>query len=390
MPSKRTFAKRLAALAATGLGVGGPIDALTAEPPPDATLAVEPAATGAGASDGEPTDDDETSGRDGAEAGGPQSAVAAGTYDPAAVASNAVDTVVTGRVDPAVLTATGLPSGVGSRLRRLLDRYESVSLAVMRQATGGAALTADGPEGCAVAVGDVDAAALAAELDADPEVTREADDGSGFTRFRARSLGSAVGVAPGELVAAYGPTAAVAAAHRDAGIGGDVDGGSVDGRSVDGGARRRAGTSASYGPLPSLLGGDATVCVDLGPDARDHLRGLLDDAPDELRTAVDASGAVGASLRVTGGESATADADPDEPTVALRYGAVADPRRLDRETAEAVAEAARKGETSLSDASVTRHGRTVIVDGAADGDLFAAHASLFDGTVGDPIEVADA
>ncbi|WP_424015976.1 hypothetical protein ACOZ35_08705 [Halorubrum xinjiangense] len=380
MPSKRTFAKRLAALAATGLGVGGPIEALTAEPPPDATLAVEPAATGAGASGGDPTDDDATSGRDGARSDGPQSAVAAGTYDPAAAASNGVDTVVTGRVDPAVLTATGLPSGVGSRLRRLLDRYESVSLAAMRQATGGAALTADGPEGCAVAVGDVDAAALAAELDADPEVAREADDGSGFTRFRARSLGSAVGVASDELVAAYGPTAAVAAAHRDAGIGGGADGG----------ARRRAGTSASYGPLPSLLGGDATVCVDLGPDAREHLHDLLDDAPDELRTAVDASGAVGASLRVTDRESATGDADPGEPTVALRYGAVADPRRLDRETAEAVAQAAREGETSLSDASVTRHGRTVIVDGAADGDLFAAHASLFDGTVGDPIEVADA
>ncbi|WP_017344104.1 hypothetical protein [Halorubrum sp. T3] len=397
MPSKRTFAKRLAALAATGLGVGGPIDALTSEPPPDATLAVGSAATGAGASGGEPVDGDATSGRDGAGAGadGPQSAVAAGTYDPAAAASNAVDTVVTGRVDPAVLTATGLPGGVGSRLRRLLDRYESVSLAAVRQATGGAALTADGPEGCAVAVGDVDAAALSAELDADPEVAREADDDSGFARFRAPSLGSAVGVGPGELVAAYGPTAGVAAAHRDAGIGGGVNGGSVDsgsvdGGTVDGGARRRASATASYGPLPSLLGGDATVCVNLGPDARDHLHDLLADAPDELRTAVDASGAVGASLRVTDGESATGGADPGEPTVALRYGAVADPRRLDRETAEAIARAAREGETSLADASVTRHGRTVIVDAAAESDLFAAHASLFDGTVGDPIEVADA
>lgn len=379
MPSKRTFAKRLAALAATGLGVGGPIDALT-EPPPDATLAVEPAATGAGAIDGEPTDDDATGGGDGVGSDGPQSAVAAGTYDPAAAASSAVDTVVTGRVDPAVLTATGLPSGVGSRLRRLLDRYESASIAAVRQATGGTALTADGPEGCAVAVGDVDAPALTAELDADSEVTREADDRSGFVRFRAHGPGSAVAVAPGELVAAYGPTAAVAAAHRDAGIGG----------SVAGDERRQSGTSASYGPLPSLLGGDATVCVDLGPDARDHLGGLLADAPDELRTAVDASGAVGASLRVTGGVSATGDTGLGEPTVALRYGAVADPRRLDRETAEAVARAAREGETSLSDATVTRHGRTVIVDGAAESDLFAAHASLFGGSVGDPIEVADA
>ncbi|QWC18549.1 hypothetical protein [Halorubrum sp. 2020YC2] len=380
MPSKRAFAKRLAALAATGLGVAGPIDALSAEPPPDAALAVESAGAGAGSTGGE------TAG-DRAGSGGPRSAVAAGNYDPAEVASAAVDTVVTGRIDPAVLTATGLPGGVGERVRRLLDRYESASLEAVERATGGAALTPDGPEGCAVAVGDLDAAALAAELDADPDVVRESGDDSEFARFRARSLGSAVAVAPGELVAAYGPTPAVAATHRDAGIGGGADGGT----------RRRGGATASYGPLPSLLGGDATACVDLGPDARDHLRGLLDDAPEALRTALDASGAVGASLRVTdegtGGDAGSDGAgsgDGDAPSVALRYGAVADPRRLDRETAEAIAEAAREGETSLADATVTRHGRTVIVDAAAESDLFASHASLFGATVGDPIEVSDA
>ena len=381
MPSKRTFAKRLAALAATGLGVGGPIDPLT-EPPPDAALAVEPSATSGGGERGAATDEER---RAGASTGSSRSAVAAGTYDPAAAASNAVDTVATGRIDPAVLTATGLPSGIGGRLRRLLDRYESASLGAVRRATGGAALTADGPEGCAVAVGSLDAAALAAELDADPEVVREPDEGSGFARFRARALGSAVAVAPGELVAAYGPTAAVAAAHRDAGIG----------ASATGGTRRRAGTTANYGPLPSLLGGDATVCVDLGPDARGHLRSALDGAPDELRTALDASGAVGAALRVTDGGSGDGNdasgggGDGDGPNVALRYGAVADPRRLDRETAEAIARAAREGETSLSDATVTRHGRTVIVDAAADSDLFAAHASLLGATVGEPVEVDD-
>ncbi|GAA0544610.1 hypothetical protein ABNG02_05285 [Halorubrum ejinorense] len=380
MPSKRAFAKRLAALAATGLGVGEPIGTLTAEPPPDAGLAVDPAATEAGWADAETTSD-----RADAGSSRTRSAVAAGTYDPAATASGAVDTAVTGRIDPAVLTETGLPSGFGDRFRRLLDRYESVSLGRLRQATGGAALTADGPEGCGVAVGDVDASALAAELEADPDVVREADDGSGFARFRARSIGSAVAVASDELVAAYAPTPAAAAEHRDAGVGRD---------------RRRTGKTASYGPLPSLLGGDATVCVDLGPDARDHLRRALADAPDELRTAVDASGAVGASLRVTestgAGDGETADGagdagdDPDEPSVALRYGAVADPRRLDRETAEAIARAAREGETSLSDASVTRHGRTVIVDAAADDDLFASHASLFGASVGDRVEVVGA
>src|SRR6056297_322814 len=122
MPSKRAFAKRLAALAATGLGVGDPIDALTAEQFGDGSLAVESNPTGARSADDEPT-----TGRSDTAFGGPQSAVAAGAYDPAATAAADADTVVTGRLDPTVLAATGLPSGLGSRVRRLLGRYESVS-----------------------------------------------------------------------------------------------------------------------------------------------------------------------------------------------------------------------------------------------------------------------
>ena len=372
MPSKRAFAKRLAALAATGLGVGGPIDALTSEPPPDVALAVESATSGI-----DPATDNTEKSRSGADTSEPRSSVAAGTYDPSATASSDVDTVVTGRIDPDVLTAIGLPGGSEERVSQLLNRYESVALGDVRQATGGAALTADGPEGCGVVVGDVDASTLAAELDADPDVIREANNEAGFARFRAREIGSAVAVAPGEIVAAYGPTPAVAATHRDAGVHGE---------------QQRQGTTANYGPLPSLLGGDATVCVDLGPNARKHLQSYLTEAPDELRTAVNASGAVGASLRVT--KHATgrneAGSEGDEPSVALRYGAVADPQRLDKETTMAIARAAREGEPSLSEATVTRHGRTVIVDAAAESDLFAAHASLFGATVGDRVKVTDA
>ncbi|ELZ48642.1 hypothetical protein C464_06448 [Halorubrum coriense DSM 10284] len=381
MPSKRAFAKRLAALAATGLGVGDPIDALTAEQFGDGALAVESSPTRARSAG-----DKAATGRSDTASGGPRSAVAAGAYDPAATAAADADTVVTGRLDPTVLAATGLPSGLGSRVRRLLGRYDSVSLGALRRAAGGAALTADGPAGCAVAVGDVDAAALVTELDADPDVTREPDERAGFVRFRAREIGSAVAVTPDEVVAAFGPTAAAAAAHRDAGVGDE--------------SRRGAGTTANYGPLPSLLGGDATVCVDLGPDARRRLRRRLGDAPAELRAVLDASSAVGASLRViksgpaaTADAGATGDADGDGedgggPSVALRYGAVADPRRLDRETAEALARAVREGDAALSDATVARHGRTVVVDAAAGGDLFAAHGSLFGVDVGDPVDVA--
>ena len=377
MPSKRAFAKRLAALAATGLGASGAIDDLTAEAPPDDALAAE-ASAGDAASNGDERGSD-------AGSNGPRSAVAAGSYDPAATASADVDTVATARMDPSVLTATGLPSGIGARVRRLLDRYESVSLGGLRTAAGSVALTADGPAGCAVAVGDVGPDGLGAELDADAEFVRESGFDSGFARFRSERVGPAVAVAPGELVVACGPTADAAAAHRDAG--------------VNGRKRPRTAATASYGPLPSLLGGDAVLCVDLGPEIRGRLRRALGDAPAALRAAVETAGAVGASLRVTDGEhrsdgadavtgaDRTRDGDAGGPSVGLRYGAVADPRRLDGETAEAIARAARDGDAALSGATVARHGRTVTVDVDAGTDPFASQASLFGVRVGDRIEI---
>lgn len=376
MPSKRAFAKRIAALAATGLGANGAIDDLTAGGPPDTALAADASAGGA-ASNG----DERGSG---AGPNGPRSAVAAGSYDPAATASADVDTVATARADPSVLTATGLPSGIGERVRRLLGRYGSVSLGGFRAVAGSVALAADGPEGCAVAVGDVDPEGLGAELDADPAFAREDGPGSEFARFGSGSAGVAVAVGPGELVVACGPTADAAAAHRDAG---------VDGRGQPGAA------TASYGPLPSLLGGDAVLCVDLGPETRGRLRRALADAPAALRAAVEVSGAVGASLRVTGGrprsDGADATANADRTSggdaggsgVGLRYGAVTDPRRLDGETARTIARAARDGAAVPPDATVARRGRTVTVDVDAGTDPFASQASLFGVRVGDRIEV---
>jgi hypothetical protein len=357
MPSKRTFVKRLAALATSGLAAKPSIDELTVEPPPDSTLLAAPEATNEvlGVTD-------------------PSSAIATGDYDPAAVASRDVDTVVTGRLDPRVLAVTGVPEGVGARLHQLLDRYDAVSSDRIRLVAGSVAFTDDGPEGCVVSVGDIDEAALTAELDVDPTVVRTDGGDSEFSRFSAANVGAAVAIAPGEIVAAYGPTASIATAHRNAGLGDDAG---PDGD-------RRTGTTATYGSLPSVLGGDAVVCVDLGPDARSHLQGALSDAPDELRTAIDASGAVGASLRLAGNGNA------NNPQVAVRYGAVADPLRLDRETVETLVRTARDEESAITDAKVTRRGWTVLVDAAADGDLFASHASLIGASVGDPFGVTDA
>jgi len=87
-------------------------------------------------------------------------------------------------------------------------------------------------------------------------------------------VNAAVAVTTGEVVTAYGSTTAVAMAHRDAGIGTTV-------------SHQKPATT--YGDLPSRLDGDAVVYINLGTDVREHLHTALSDAPEALRTAVDAS-----------------------------------------------------------------------------------------------------
>jgi len=96
MPSKRTFAKRLVALATTGLAVDRPISALTSVPPDTGGSAQSAAVKLDTASDHPQRGDQQTSLE-------PQSAVAAGKYDPTVAATEAVDTVAIGRLSPQVL-----------------------------------------------------------------------------------------------------------------------------------------------------------------------------------------------------------------------------------------------------------------------------------------------
>ncbi|OYR71498.1 hypothetical protein DJ78_05140 [Halorubrum ezzemoulense] len=377
MPSKRTFARRLGALVATGLGVNRPIGALTSEPPPAGTLAINGsgetgAATGSSAKH--------------SPARQLHSAVANGAYKPAAVTSRGVDTVVTARFNPSLVTMTGVPQGVAAPIRDLLSRYDSVSLDRLHQVAGGTALTTDGPEGCGVIVGDIDARTLRRELTRDADLIREPATKAGFTRFKSKRTTTTLGVRADEVVIGHASSISSAVAHRDAGISGhDTE---------------HSRTDTDYGSLPSRLHGDATVCVDLGTETREYLRRTLSDAPKALRTAVDAAAAVGVACSVTpdgSGPSKSLSATPptsqhdtaDTLMTTFRYGAVADPKRLDRETAEVIARAAREGESSFSDATVSRHGRTVILETAADGDIFAPHAELAGVTVGDVESLSD-
>jgi hypothetical protein len=350
---------------------------MSSEPPPAGTLTVNAAseigATTGGSSNHSP----------------PQqlhSAAANGVYKPAAVTLRGVDTVVTARFDPSLVTMTGVPQGVAAPIRELRSRYDSVSLDRLQQVAGGTALTTDGPEGCGVVVGDIDAQTLRRELARDADLIREPATKAGFTRFKSKRATTALGVRADEVVIGHASSISSAVAHRDAGISGhDTE---------------YSWTDTDYESLPSQLHGDATVCVDLGTETREYLRRTLSDAPKALRTAVDSAAVVGVAcgMATDGSEPteslsatpATSQHDTaDTLTTTFRYGAVADPKRLDRETAEAIARAARKGESSFGDATVSRHGRTVILETAADGDIFAPHAELAGVTVGDVESLSD-
>jgi len=126
MPSKRTFAKRLVALATTGLAVDRPISALTSVPPDTGGSAQSAAVKLDTASDHPQRGDQQTSLE-------PQSAVAAGKYDPTVAATEAVDTVAIGRLSPQVLKTTGLPPELATRIHPLLDRYDAISLDAIQQ-----------------------------------------------------------------------------------------------------------------------------------------------------------------------------------------------------------------------------------------------------------------
>ncbi|WP_321167815.1 hypothetical protein [Halorubrum sp. SP9] len=294
--------------------------------------------------------------------------------------------MVTARFDPSLVTMTGVPQRVAAPIRDLLSRYDSVSLDRLRQVAGGTALTTEGPEGCVVVVGDIDAGTLRRELASDADLIREPATEAGFTRFESKRATTALGVRADEVVIGHAVSISGAVAHRDAGISGRDTGHSP--------------TDTDYGSLPSRLHGDATICVDLGTETREYLRRTLSGAPEALRTAVDAASAVGVACTVpptASGHEGSPSAAPatlqrdavDAPRTTFRYGAVADPKRLDRETAEAIARAARDGESSFSDATISRHGRTVILDAAADGNVFAPHAAVTGVSVGDVESLSD-
>lgn len=304
-------------------------------------------------------------------------------YDASTVAD--ADTVVTAVADPSVVSSTGLPAPWAERLLTSQRDADGVSVGNATAITGSVAINDDDAlEGAVVARGTFDADAVVSAIEANGETapTRPTDE---TRRLRGTDEPFAAAVSDATVIVGYGGTADRAVEHVNA--------------ALDRGGRRER-VEADYGSLPSLLAGDAVVYADLGPAGRARTRSRLSAAPrvpDTLRTAVETASAVGAAIRVADGRRASiagksagsaGSGETDDASIALRYGAVADPRRLTRQRVERLAAEATNGEPSLADATVRRRGRTLVVDAAADDDaLFAAHADLVGAAVEDTRDI---
>ncbi|MBP1923025.1 hypothetical protein J2751_002062 [Halorubrum alkaliphilum] len=326
MPSRRPLMRRVLALATGGTALGSTLGTATAA-------------------------DDRTTSSDRRSTGSRSSAdrsLKHTPYDASIVADG--DTVITATVDPSVVSTTGLPVPWADRLLDAQRRADGVSISDVTRLTGSAVIDEETVEGGAVARGSFDTDAVVTAVTERVGPVREHADGS-LRRVVGVDDPFALAVDDSEVVVGYGPDADRAVEHVDA--------------ALERGTRHEE-ASANYGSLPSGLEGDAVVYADLGRSGRERVRPVLADAPDALSTAVSAAGAVGIALRARQNAPAR-----------LRYGAVADPKRLTRDRVERLAAEAERGADSLDETTITRRGRTVVVDAVADDDsLLAAHADL--------------
>ncbi|WP_076609199.1 hypothetical protein [Natronorubrum thiooxidans] len=276
-----------------------------------------------------------------------------GWYDASAVADAATTAVAA--ADPAVVESVGVPDPIESVLTDARARARSVSLGDVEYVRGSVAI--DGTTiagGCAAAVGSFDTQAVEAELrDHERGFTsvgsrRRRDDAE---QFVATDDPYAVALESSTLRVGYGRTRARAMKHLDAALADDSRG-----------QPRTRTPTASYGSLPSLLNGDAVAYADLGPKTRAFLTERAADRSESLAAVVEAASAIGCSLRVGSARSR------------LRYGIVTGPSRLSRETIDALVDEATTGDHALTEPTIHRSGRTVVVDAAVETpSLWAAH-----------------
>ncbi|MFC5277975.1 hypothetical protein ACFPM1_04220 [Halorubrum rubrum] len=280
------------------------------------------------------------------------------------------DTVVTAVVDPAVVSAIGLPAPWSTRLSAAMARA-NVSLADVDSIAGSAALSETEREGAVVVRGSFDPDGLSAAVEDRGRWTtaRSRRSGRPVRRFRGRGEPYAVAASDGMLVVGYAPAIDRAASHVDAAVERARAAGSLDGEPTDGAA-------AGDGSLPALQSGDVAVHADIGESGRNRLRSALSGGPETLRASVEAAGSIGVALDVDGGGGGTD----------LRYAATLDPTRLTRDRVRRLSGGV-DAEGALDDATVGFRGRTVVVDATPTReDLFAVHDDLLSGGDGSPTD----
>ncbi|ELY48715.1 hypothetical protein [Natronorubrum bangense] len=276
----------------------------------------------------------------------------AGRYDASAVADAATTAVAA--VDSAVVESVGVPDPIDSVLTDVRARARSVSVDDIESIHGSVAIDGNAVAGgCAAAVGSFDTQAVESELrNHELEFTRpSARRSDGVAQFVAADGPYAVALEPSTLRVGYGRTRERAVSHLDAAL--------ADGSR---GQTRAHTPTASYGSLPSLLDGDAVAYADLGSKTRSQLVDSAADRSESLAAVVETASAIGCSLQVGSTRSR------------IRYGLVTGPSRLSRASIDALVDEATTGDHALTEPTIHRSGRTVVVDAAVETpSLWAVH-----------------
>ena len=263
-------------------------------------------------------------------------------YDAGDVA--AVQTTITGRLDPEAVAAVALPDALATPLSTLRERFDALSLADLGPVRGSLALESDRlVGGGARADADFDPDELRADLDS--ASFRAVDASAERDYFRAPDGPFALGVDATSIVVGYG---AQAMAHATAAAG----------------TRSATTWTRRLGRVARAIDGESRAVARLGSSTRTAASDRLADGPEWLSTGLDATDRVG--VGVTVGEDRTR----------LSYGLDLDPSTLDPSAAWDLLTAG-TDRSPLRRQSIAWTNDTLVVRGDLPTDrLVTAHAAL--------------
>lgn len=246
------------------------------------------------------------------------------------------ETIVTARIDPAIRDVIGVPDAGTPMWNDLTARYPSIDAGTFDSVSVNICLEGETVlSGCAIAKGQFDIEAFRRELT--NQHARAFGAGSGWSdRFVLPRSPYGIGITETTLAVSYGQTDTEALSY------------------VDTVNKSGYGTHGEHSVAPAALEGDAVSYATLGSRTRSHLLDRIDDSQTDIQTVLRNTEATGVALTV----------DPTRSRI--EYGFVTDPTSVSASDVSAVAGRLLGDNDSLGVESVTRSGRMIVVEAAAE------------------------